>query len=139
MHQFVQGFSLGWWRRDKQAAIAKPPKYPTSGDERHGATQRKITRRGLRGHNSSNVGVVDDAKMSNNLEASSEGTKSDDEAIATGMTNLAIACKQVLRQSKLQTYAAGKWASQSRVIWLGLGFRSPTGLWEPLHLKLFMF
>ena len=64
-----------------------------------------------------------EGEMSSGGDSSSEGTKSDEEAIATGMMNLAIACKIVTRQSNAKAHAAGKLEPQCFHFGFGLGFK----------------
>ena len=45
--------------------------------------------------------------MSNEVDSSSEGMRSDGDSIATGMMHLAIACTHVQRQSEEEAEAAG--------------------------------
>ena len=68
---------------------------------------RRSALRGLGGCSARNL-TEEDCKMSTGRDSSSEGTKSNEEAIATSMMNLAIACIVVARQSNAEAHAAGK-------------------------------
>ena len=64
-----------------------------------------------------------EGEMSSGGDSCSKGTKSDEEAIAIGMMNLAIACKIVTRQSNTEAHAAGKLEPRCFHFGFGLGFK----------------
>ena len=66
--------------------------------------------------------MEEDCEMNSGRDSSSEGTKFDEEAIATGMMNLAIACIVVARQSNAKAHAARKLESRFFDFGFGLGF-----------------
>ena len=96
----------------QQKAVAQSRDHSRKGGgrERTAARRRGLRGRGVRGKRTRRRGaaVGEDSNMNSDRDSSSEGTESNEEAIAAGMMHLAIACTHVERQATLEDRGAGK-------------------------------
>ena len=105
-----------WRRKDKKLAEENPPRTSNRAKD-SGLVRRSSRRRGLRGQIARQACKEDAAgdkqgeerTMSSAHDSSSEATKSDDEAIATCMMNLTIACNYLAQQCSSEPPATGNW------------------------------
>jgi hypothetical protein len=119
IHVCGRPYGLGFWGRRREASKAKP-KQVRFAEKPNNNDDIPVRRSGRRLYLGGQAAIKDpgtdplekrgeeNRKMSSLRGSSSEATNTNDEDIATGILNLAIACRHVERQSTRFDRAAGK-------------------------------